>query len=214
QRLLYLLLPSVRRSFFDQSCNLLRPGDVDRVAGACDFDLVAFGSCGIPPFEFGVDNSVFCGYQHPARFASPRRCGDDCIEIGNCGQHLRTRHESCLLSWQVGCKVLMKLRGVNVSETVNRFLYRSRLAEVTWESFSVVSLTLSGIWHVGRDVDQSGNRWIRPGFSNYGSPITMSDKNARSILLSNDALRSGDVFLEGRLRLLDDADVVAILDKN
>jgi hypothetical protein len=28
------LLPSVRCSFFDQSCNLLRPGDIDRVAGA------------------------------------------------------------------------------------------------------------------------------------------------------------------------------------
>ena len=29
-----MLLPSLRCSFFDQSCNLLRPGDVDRVAGA------------------------------------------------------------------------------------------------------------------------------------------------------------------------------------
>jgi hypothetical protein len=100
------------------------------------------------------------------------------------------------------------------SETVSRLLYRSRLAEVTWESFSVVSLTFSGIWHVGRDVHQSGNRWIRPGFSNYGSPITMSDKNALSILLSEDALRGSHIFFKGRLRLLDDADVVAILDKN
>src|SRR5882724_2497976 len=204
----------MRCSFFDQSCNLLRFGDVDRVTGACDFDLVAVGSCGIPPFEVGVDGSVFCRYQHPARFASPRRCGDDCIEIGGCDEHLRTRHESGLLSRQVGCEVLMKLRGVKVSETVSRLLYRSRRAEATGESFSVVSLTLSSIWHVGRDVDQSGNRWIRPGFSNYGSPITMSDKNARSILLSKDTLRSGDIFLERRQRFLNDADVVAILDKN
>ena len=29
-----VLLPSVGCSFFDHSCNLLRPGDVDRVAGA------------------------------------------------------------------------------------------------------------------------------------------------------------------------------------
>ncbi len=61
------------------------------------------------------------------------------------------------------------------------------------------------------DVHQSDNRWIRPGFSNYRSPVAMSDKNARSILLSNDALRSGDIFFKGRLRLLDNADVVAIL---
>ena len=115
---------------------------------------------------------------------------------------------------QVGCEVFMKLRGVEVSETVCRLLYRSRLAEVAWEALSVVSLILSSIRHVGRDVHQSGNRWICPGFSNYGATITMSDKNARSILLSKDALRSGDIFFEGRLRLLNDADVVAILDKN
>jgi hypothetical protein len=48
-------------------------------------------------------------YQHPARFASPRRRGDDCIEIVSCDEHLRTRHKSGLLSWQVGCEVLMKL---------------------------------------------------------------------------------------------------------
>src|SRR6266566_2868656 len=75
------VLSRVRCSFFDQSCHLLRPGDVNRVTGARDFDLVALGSCGIPPFEVGVDGSVFCRYQHPARFASPRRCGDDCFEI-------------------------------------------------------------------------------------------------------------------------------------
>ena len=184
------------------------------MAGAWDFDLVALGSFGIPPFEVGVDGSVFCRYQHPARFASPRRRGDDCFEIVSCVEHLRSRHESGLLSRQVGCEVLMKLRGVEVSETVCRLLYRSRLAEVTWEALSVVSLILSSIWHVGRDVDQAGNRWIRPRFSNYGSPIAVSDKNARSILLSKDALRSGDIFLEGRLRLLNDADVEAILDKN
>ena len=108
----------------------------------------------------------------------------------------------------------MKLRGVKVSETVRRLLYRIRLAEVTWEALSVVSLILSSIWHVGRDVHQTGNRWIRPRFGNYGSPIAVSDKNARSILLSKDALRGGHIIFKGRLRLLDDADVVAILDKN
>ena len=108
----------------------------------------------------------------------------------------------------------MKLRGVEVSETVCRLLYRSRLAEVTWEALSVVSLILSSIWHVGRDVHQTGNRWIRPRFGNYGSPIAVSDKNARSILQSEDALRGSHIFFKRCLRLLDDADVVAILDKN
>ena len=45
-------------------------------------------------------------------------------------------------------------------------------------------------------------------------PIAASHKTARSILLSEDALRSSDILLERRLRLLNDADVVAIFDKN
>src|SRR5260370_23107007 len=106
----------------------------------------------------------------------------------------------------------MKLRRVEISETVSRLPYRRRPAEVTWESCSVLSLALSSVWHMGRDVHQSGNRWIRSGFSNYSSPITMSDKNTLPILLSKDTLRGCHIFFKGCLRLLDDADAVAILD--
>src|SRR5262245_14101222 len=162
-----VLLPSGRRSFFDQRCNFLRPGYVDRVTGAWDFDLAALGSCSIPPFEVGVDGSVLCRYQHPARFTSPRRRGDDGFEIVSRSEHLRSRHESRLLSRQVGCEVLMKLRRVEVSETVCCLLYRSRLAEIAWEALPVVSLTLPSIRHVGSDVHQTDNPWIRPRFSNY-----------------------------------------------
>jgi hypothetical protein len=42
----------------------------------------------------------------------------------------------------------------------------------------------------------------------------MSDKNARSSLLSEDALGRGHIIFKGRLRFLDDTDVVAVLDKN
>src|SRR5262249_31857990 len=115
---------------------------------------------------------------------------------------------------KVGCEVCMKLRGVEVSEAVWRRLYRIGLAKITRKALSVVSLTLSSIWHVGRDVDQSDNRGMCPRFSNNGSPITMSDKNARPNLLIKDALRSDDVFFKGCLWLLDNADVVAILDKH
>jgi len=81
-------------------------------------------------------------------------------------------------------------------------------------SASVVRLIFSRIWHVGCDVHQSNDGGVRSGFGNHGSPIAMSDKNARSILLSKDALRGSPVFLEGCFRLLDDTDVVAVLDEN
>src|SRR6266513_3542197 len=160
-------LLGVRGRFFDQSCDFVRPRDVNSVTGARDFDLMALGSLGIPPFEVRVDGSVFCRYQHPTRFASPRRCRDYSFEILSCIEHLRSRHASGLLGRQVGCEVLMELRGVEISETVCRLLYRSRFAEVTWEALSVVSLVFSSVRHVGRDVDKAGNRWIRPGFGNY-----------------------------------------------
>src|SRR2546423_6479401 len=108
----------------------------------------------------------------------------------------------------------MKLGGIKVSEPVSSLLYRGRLAEVTWESFSIVSLILPRIRHMGRDVDQSNNQRIRPGFGNHRPPVAMSDENARSILLSKDALCGRDIFFKGGLRLLDDADVIAILDQN
>src|SRR6266403_888328 len=108
----------------------------------------------------------------------------------------------------------MKLRRVEVSETVCRLLYRTRLAEVTREAFSIVGLILSRIWHVGRDVYQPRNRWIRSRFGDYGAAITVSHKNAWSILQSEDALRRRHVFFKRGLRFLNDADVVAILDKN
>src|SRR2546430_9216126 len=175
---------------------------------------MAIGPCGIPAFEVGTDGSVFCRYQHPTRFASPRRRGDDCFEIVGCVEHLRSRHESGLLSRQISCEVFMKLPGVEVSEAVSCFLYCIGFAEVTWKSFSVVRLIFSGIRHVGRDVDKTGNRWIRSGFGNYGSAIAVTDQNALTILLSEDALRRGYVFLKGSFRLLNNADVEAILDQN
>src|SRR6267378_3078611 len=143
---------------------------------------MAFGSCCIPAFEVRVDGSVFCRYHHPAGFASPCSCGYDCFEIVSKVEHLRSRHKSGLLSRQIGCEVVMKLRGVEVSETVCRLLNRTSFAEVTGEALSVVCLVLSSVWHVGRDVHQTGNRWIRARFGNYGSPVAVSDKNARSIL--------------------------------
>jgi len=61
-------------------------------------------------------------------------------------------------------KLLLKMRGIEVGETVCRFLYRTRFAEVTREALAVVSLILSGIWHVGRNVHQTSNGWIGAGF--------------------------------------------------
>jgi hypothetical protein len=56
---------------------------------------------------------------------------------------------------------------------------------------------------VGGDVHQSNNRGIHPSFSDHGSAITMRDKNAWSIQLSQDAFRCSYILFKGCLRLLD-----------
>src|SRR5712664_152293 len=207
-------LPSVRCSFFDQSCNLFRSGNVDGVTGSGDFDLMAVGSRGVPAFEVGVDGSICCGYQRPARLASPGSRGDNSFEVVGVIGHLRPRHESGLLRREVGCEVFMKLRGVEVRETVCGLLDRARLAEVAGEALSVVSLIFSSVGHVGRDVHQTNDGWVRARFGNYGSPVAVRDKNARSVLKSEGAFGGSHIVFKGSFRFLDDADVIAILDKD
>jgi hypothetical protein len=63
------------------------------------------------------------------------------------------------------------------------------------------------------NVHQSSNGWIRARFRNYGSPIAVRDKDALSVLQCEDTLHGGHINMEGRLRLLDDADFEAIPDK-
>src|SRR3984957_20994640 len=104
----------------------------------------------------------------------------------------------------------MKLRRVDIGETVRGFLYGARLGEAAREALSVVRLVLSSVWHVRRDVHQSDNSWIRASFRNYGSAVAASDKNARSILQGEHTLRRSQIILERRLRLLDEADDVAV----
>ena len=45
---------NVQCSFFYQGCNLLRPRNIARFAGARDFDLVTISSCGVPQFKVGL----------------------------------------------------------------------------------------------------------------------------------------------------------------
>jgi hypothetical protein len=118
------------------------------MARACDFDHVAMSSLGVPPFKVGVDGSVFFRYDHPTWFASPRSRGYDCFEIASCVEYLRSRHEVGLLNRKIRCKLLMKLRGIKIRETIRRLLYRTRLAEVTREALAIVGFVLSGVWHV------------------------------------------------------------------
>jgi hypothetical protein len=107
----------------------------------------------------------------------------------------------------------MELGRIEVRETICRPLYRTRLTEVTGEALSVVGFVLSSVWHVRCNIHQSGNRWIRARFCDYGSPIAVRDKDTRSGLRCEDPLHGGHIILGGRLRLLDDADVEAIPDK-
>jgi len=119
---------------------------------------MTFGSYGMPPFEVAINGSVGSRYQDPAAFAFPLRRGDNGFEVVDEIEYLRSRHERGPLRSQVDCEVLMKLRGIEVRETVGGLLYSTRLAEVTWEALSVARFIFYNVWHVGRDVHQSRDR--------------------------------------------------------
>ena len=64
------------------------------------------------------------------------------------------------------------------------------------------------------DVHQSDNGCNGSRFRNNGSPIAVRDKDGRSVLQCEDTPYRGHIIGEGRLRLLDDADVEAIPDED
>src|SRR5438270_14066340 len=84
----------------------------------------------------------------------PRSRGDDCFEIVSEVEHLGLRHEGGVLRGQVSREVHMKLRWIEVSETVGGLLYRTRFAEISEEALHVVSFVLCSLGHVGLDVRQ------------------------------------------------------------
>src|SRR5580704_2837538 len=93
---------------------------------------------GIPTFQLRADGSIASRHYHPARFGSPGRRGDRRREIVRKVEHLRARHECGLVAGKVSCEQFMKLRRVDIGETVGRFLYGARLGEVARKALSVL----------------------------------------------------------------------------
>src|SRR5580704_10613266 len=108
----------------------------------------------------------------------------------------------------------MKLCRVDVCETVRCFLYGARLGQIARKAISVLGLFLTGIRHVGRDIHQADDRWIVARFGNDGSSIAMGDKNAWSILQSEDTFGGGNIVFKGRFGLLNDAYLETVFDKD
>ena len=187
------------------------------MAGACDFDRVAMSSLGIKPFEVGVDRSIRPGDDHPTRFFSPCRRGDYCLEIVRGVGNLRSRHEIGLLHRKImAAKYSWNWVGSRYVETASAvFFIAPDLLRALEEALSVVPLrSLQRLACALQHTTQSGNRWIGArNYYNYGSPIAMRDKDARSVLQCEDTLYGGHIILIGRLGLLDHGDFEAIPDE-
>src|SRR5580692_8080793 len=147
----------MRRSFFDDSGDLLRPGGIYRVARTCDLCDVTLCSRSVPTLQIGVDRPVFECYDHPARLTSPRRVRDNCLEIVSQVEDLRIRHERGLEDRQIRSKVLMKLCRSKICETVRSLLDCRRLAQVAREALAVIRFVLASIRHVRSNEYQTSN---------------------------------------------------------
>jgi hypothetical protein len=110
------------------------------VAGTGNFDFVAVRASGVPAFEIGIDGAVCSGDQHPAGFTFPCSGGDDGFEIIAEVEDLGSRHEIGLRGGQVGREIFMKVRRIDVSETIGRLLY----CTMVWAFFCLYIL-FSGV---------------------------------------------------------------------
>src|SRR5580658_8100840 len=99
---------------------------------------MTLGPLGIPPFQVRVDGSIASRHYHPAWFGSPGSRGDRRCEIVCKVEYLRARHECGLVGGKVSCEQFMKLRRVDIGETVRRFLYGARFGEVARKALSVL----------------------------------------------------------------------------
>src|ERR1700677_3765480 len=108
----------------------------------------------------------------------------------------------------------MKLRRVNISETISRLLDRARFAKVAGKTLSIVTFILSSIRHVGGDIHQTGDRWIRSCLGDDRPAIAVTHENARPVLQSQDSLHRRDIVLERCFGLLDYGYVVAFAGEN
>ena len=107
------------------------------MAGACDFDRVALGPLGIPTLQVRVDGSIASATSIQLGLVLQAAV---VIVAEKLSAKLSTceRAMKAACSGKVGCEQFMKLRGVEICETVWGLLYRARFGEVARKALSVV----------------------------------------------------------------------------
>jgi hypothetical protein len=81
-------------------------------------------------------------------------------------------------------------------------------------AFTVGSLTLACIGHVGRNVDQADDMRVRAGLRDDRATVAMADKDAGAILLSEHTFGCHNIIRERREWFLNQSDFIAILNKD
>jgi hypothetical protein len=82
------------RGFLDYGRLFFWAGFVDGVASSTDLGNVASRPLSIPSLQFGIDDSVRGGYDHPAGLAAPGGCGDRRRKVGDFARSLGKRFPS------------------------------------------------------------------------------------------------------------------------
>jgi hypothetical protein len=84
-------------------------------------------------------------------------------ELGRFDEHRFLRLAAAPSSYQSIATYHHRIRRIQLEQRhrIRRLGITSGLTAIRPEALSVVPLVLSSVWHVGRDVHQTGNRWIR-----------------------------------------------------
>src|SRR6267378_6192248 len=194
---------------FDQSCDSIWLRHVDGMAALDLYDRrtrpPGHGTLGI-----GWDHLVVGGDHVPARLGLPRRFTDLAAESLHAPWDLGVGHERGFFCVHVGSEGGGELRSVEEQIAVLRRQYRRYGCAGRW-ILDQRGHGLALVRSKGGDINESRNLGIVSGFSDYCSPVGVADENCRSVLRCKNALGSRHVVLQRYRRVLDDADVIAVL---
>src|ERR1700686_408541 len=195
--------------FFDKSCDSLGLRHVDRMA---TLDLNDRGASPLGHGTLGIrwNHLVIGNDQVPTRLAFPRRFTALAVESLHAPWDLGVGHECGFFCVHVGSEGGGELRSVEEQIAVLRRQYRRYGCAWRW-ILDQRGHGLALVRSKGGDINESRNLGIVSGFSDYRSPVGVADENCRSVLRCKNALGSRHVVLQRDRRVLDDADVVAVL---
>ena len=142
-------------------------------------------------FQIGLDGSVFRGYDVPAWLGSPSGSFNLLIEEIRSGRRMCCPDEFLLMLWQITRKRRNTV-WFQPNTSICHFYMREDICGR--KLFLQTFCSLVSVWREGSDVDERCNTGVRPGSSDDGPSIGVTDQDCGLADSSESPLDVGDIF--------------------